>query len=102
MVDLDEETNVEDLADDIEPACNFGHVIAKEIRENNGKIDDLHEELYVNGYVDDIKQLRRYVEGKQDEHEDRIDFKRKAEIAVASAITGGIIAPLIVWLLGFM
>ena len=98
----DNDTNIEDLAEDIEPGCNFGYVIAKEVRQTNKKVEDLHEELYQNGYVDDIKALRNYVEDKQKEHEDRIDFKQKRKIALWSAIAGGIVTPIVIWLLGFI
>ena len=102
MVNFDEEINVEDLAEDIEPGCNFGYVIAKELRGTNSQINDLHSELYQNGYIDDIKQLRKYVEEKQEEHENRIDFKQKTKIALIGAIAGGIATPIIVWFLGLM
>ena len=102
MVNFDEEIDVEDLADDIEPGCNFGYVIAKEVRKTNEQVDDLHGELYQNGYVKDIKRLRRYVEDKQEEHENRVDFRQKTKIAAFSVIGGGIATPIVVWLLGFL
>lgn len=99
MLDADDEIDIEDMKDDIEPGCNFGHVVAKEIKELGVKVDDLHQSLYRNGYIDDIKKLRRYVKEKESEKENRIDFRQKAKIASISAVIGGGLTPLVAWLL---
>jgi len=94
--------NEDSLTDNIEPQCNFGYIVAREVRLANDQINDLHEELYQNGYIDDIKALREYVEKKQEEHENRIDFKHKMKIGIWSGVAGASTAALLGWLLSII
>lgn len=91
-------TNIEDLADDIEPGCNFGHIVASELRDTNEKVSQLHEELYQNGYVSDLNDLIRYVEEKEEEESDRLDFRQKVKIALISSASAGLLGALFTWL----
>lgn len=92
---MPDDINLDDMTDDIEPGCSFGYVIADQVKRTHSMVTDLHEELHVNGYVDDIEQLRRYIDKKEEEHEKVMKFKQEVKIAIISAIAGGLITPIL-------
>ncbi|MCF8012693.1 MAG: hypothetical protein K9L56_15600 [Clostridiales bacterium] len=89
----------EELTDDIEPGCNYGYLVAQSLDRQEKKIDDLHNELYKNGYVDDIRKLREFVEDKKQESQDAVEYKERIKVASYSGVIGAVASGVVTALL---
>ena len=97
-----------DGIDDLpEPGCGFGDAIKQRIRsmENTqnkieGQVEDLHRELYRNGYFEKIKRIQRWIddyEGDEEIHETRSHrLKRDVFVAFIAAGASGLTTVILV------
>lgn len=89
--------NFDSIDEKIEPGCDFGYIVADALQKQTEQIDDIHEVLFRNGYVMDIKELRNKVESIEENRQDSVDFWSKVKIAGFSALFSSIVAPLVVF-----